>query len=151
MSKSQKVSTKTMNVVPTDTQIKSLLDDTDRGVGKQLMVLWCEIKIQNFIDTNRVDRELFTDIYFSKIHPSNYKVGDDWCVNDEKIISRLVNFDRTKHLSHRTKKKTAELVRMVYFMDFWKNNKNDDFVSTFKYIFVDDVKLETHVKSLKIN
>ena len=118
-------------VLPNDTQILCFLLEEPNPI----MILWCRRQVQLYIDQiqNGENGNLLGDILFQNIKPVHFKESD-WLVSDMAVMG-LLPMSVTRKMSRKMTTQVCKLIRMVYFLDFFKaSNPKNTFTGKFEFI-----------------
>lgn len=128
------------SILPSDDQILRFLLEVPPN---PIMELWCRRQAQLYIDEIQTSENgsIIGDVIFGKIKPVNFKQAD-WATSDDNIMG-LLPLSVTGKLERKTRASVCKLIRMVYFLEFFKATTTiNEFTGKFNFISdTDAVKL----------
>ena len=132
------------SILPNDAQILNFLKEE---TPDRIMMLWCRRQTQLYVDSimTKENSPLLGDIIFGTIKPVNFNQAE-WATSDEKLLG-LLPLSVTVNFGRKTMRQICKLIRMVYFLEFFKKaNTINEFTGTFD--FISDVEATQLFKSI---
>lgn len=124
-----------MEFSPSDIQIINFLE---KGDGFAIIMLWCKLRIQKFIDINMnsENSDIFHKLYNREIRPCTFNIKD-WKTNDMSILKNTEYLSGIiKKISYENRSKIVNLIRMTYFVEFSMQSSKGLDISEFKQLFL---------------
>jgi hypothetical protein len=120
------------SILPNDDQILSFLVDK---TPNPIIMLWCRRQVQMYIDNIQTSDNgtIIGDVLFGKIKPIQFR-QPTWSTSDETVLG-LLPLSFTYKMGRRVRYQICKLIRMVYFLDFFRvNTPVNEFTGKFNFI-----------------